>query len=390
MPVTNIDPIYGEVRIPDELKDVLECPALSRLRDIKQLGFTSAKYPGAVHTRFEHTLGTCEALRRILDQFTVNDSEIRKKLMLCALTSEIGIFPLSYSSRNIFERLQMNKNNFREIMYSSYISELSSISYGECVNASEEAKEQDWWKSTGLHRHHGFGYLDPVKLASSIDYVMRDAYYTGRHLGGFDYRFFNSLSSDLLDQHPHLMIESLYNLHRAIHSLNITYGDPIRRLLTQILSTLVERLHIMTLLDLSETQRPEIFSRYTDSKFLKIVGDATEKSEDQVLMLFFDVILQKEEVEVFKGSKIESSSEFDYESERRGICQMMNVEPWQVFFLGVDLGCPIGFRVFGQEYPTYNEAIHSEHFRFCTGLDPKMDSVLMESEEVNYVVLKPA
>ncbi len=52
------DPVHGFISIADNtLFDLIEHPYIQRLRRIKQLGLTSLVYPGAVHTRFQHTLG---------------------------------------------------------------------------------------------------------------------------------------------------------------------------------------------------------------------------------------------------------------------------------------------------------------------------------------------
>jgi len=52
------DPVHGFISIPDDiLFDLIEHPYIQRLRRIKQLGMTELVYPGAVHTRFQHTLG---------------------------------------------------------------------------------------------------------------------------------------------------------------------------------------------------------------------------------------------------------------------------------------------------------------------------------------------
>ena len=52
------DPVHGFISIPDNiLFNLIEHPFIQRLRRIKQLGLTSLVYPGAVHTRFQHTLG---------------------------------------------------------------------------------------------------------------------------------------------------------------------------------------------------------------------------------------------------------------------------------------------------------------------------------------------
>ena len=52
------DPVHGFITVPSEtLYDLIEHPFFQRMRWIKQLGLTSLVYPGATHTRFQHTLG---------------------------------------------------------------------------------------------------------------------------------------------------------------------------------------------------------------------------------------------------------------------------------------------------------------------------------------------
>ena len=52
------DPVHGYVEVEDFALALLDSMALQRLRYIRQLGFSYLVYPGANHTRFEHSLGT--------------------------------------------------------------------------------------------------------------------------------------------------------------------------------------------------------------------------------------------------------------------------------------------------------------------------------------------
>jgi len=52
------DPVHGYVEIGEPFLPLLDSPILQRLRYIRQLGFSYLVYPGAHHTRFEHSLGT--------------------------------------------------------------------------------------------------------------------------------------------------------------------------------------------------------------------------------------------------------------------------------------------------------------------------------------------
>ena len=52
------DPVFGFINIPKGLLyDIVRHPLLQRLNRIKQVGLSSVVYPGAQHTRFQHSLG---------------------------------------------------------------------------------------------------------------------------------------------------------------------------------------------------------------------------------------------------------------------------------------------------------------------------------------------
>lgn len=53
------DPIHGTMYFHPVIVSLIDTPEFQRLRDVKQLGGTSYVFPGGVHTRFDHSLGTC-------------------------------------------------------------------------------------------------------------------------------------------------------------------------------------------------------------------------------------------------------------------------------------------------------------------------------------------
>ncbi len=56
------------------LWNLLQTPAVQRLRRIKQLGFSEFVYPGATHTRLSHVLGAMQMARRMLDVLQRNNA----------------------------------------------------------------------------------------------------------------------------------------------------------------------------------------------------------------------------------------------------------------------------------------------------------------------------
>jgi uncharacterized protein len=87
------DPVHGLVRFNDLERDVINSPSFQRLRRIKQLAWTDFVYPGAMHTRFEHSIGVMHVAGRLFDRlmsderskeilksvFKIKDDEIERR-----------------------------------------------------------------------------------------------------------------------------------------------------------------------------------------------------------------------------------------------------------------------------------------------------------------------
>jgi hypothetical protein len=61
------DPVHGLIRLTDQGLRIIDTRAFQRLRLIKQLAMADLVYPGARHTRFDHSLGTLHAAQAIID-----------------------------------------------------------------------------------------------------------------------------------------------------------------------------------------------------------------------------------------------------------------------------------------------------------------------------------
>lgn len=99
------DPVYGFLTIDDDvIFDVISHPYFQRERQIKQLGFTSLVYPGAVHNRFSHMLGALNLMTRAIDVLKVKGVEITDEeslgVRLAILLHDIGHGPFSHTSEH--------------------------------------------------------------------------------------------------------------------------------------------------------------------------------------------------------------------------------------------------------------------------------------------------
>ena len=76
------------MEFPVELMQLIDTPEFQRLRGIHQLGTAYFVYPGAVHTRFEHSLGTCWLTSQLLERMQVKvDSQERLAVLAAAISS---------------------------------------------------------------------------------------------------------------------------------------------------------------------------------------------------------------------------------------------------------------------------------------------------------------
>ncbi len=96
------DPVYGFISIPDELTfDIIEHPWFQRLRRIKQLGMTQLVYPGALHTRFHHALGSLHLMQLAIESLRLKGLHITREeasgAYLAILLHDIGHGPYSHA-----------------------------------------------------------------------------------------------------------------------------------------------------------------------------------------------------------------------------------------------------------------------------------------------------
>ncbi len=166
------DPVYGFINIPSGiLFDIIEHPYFQRLRRIKQLGLTDLVYPGAVHTRFQHTLGAVHLLESAVDVIKSKGHEITKDeeiaVTLAILLHDIGHSPFSHT----LEKIIIPEYGHEELSL-FYMDELNIIFNGALDLAIKIF--QNKYHKKFLHQLVS-SQLDVDRL----DYLRRDSFYTG-------------------------------------------------------------------------------------------------------------------------------------------------------------------------------------------------------------------
>ena len=178
------DPIHGYIHIDLQVVwDVINTSWFQRLRRIRQLGGASLVYHCAEHTRFAHSLGVYEIVRRMVTEVTdIKDtlSDYEKVcVMLAGLLHDIGHGPFSHT----FEGITTTSHE----EFSCRIIEEDT----DVHKVLEEAMPGLAKDVADVIRHEAKNPLLSQMISSQLDadrmdYLLRDAYFTGTAYGQFD------------------------------------------------------------------------------------------------------------------------------------------------------------------------------------------------------------
>ncbi len=188
------DPIHGYIEIDDLAIAIIDTVEMQRLRRIRQLGFSYLVYPGANHTRFEHSLGVYHLTNVLLNMLEVEKEE-EKELLVASLIHDIGHGPYSHVTEPLIKKLtgkshediediifvqnaeaESSATRIAEVLEEHCLDKRKIISYikGEKVEGSN-SDERDFSRILN-------GEIDVDKM----DYLVRDSYYTGVAYGVVD------------------------------------------------------------------------------------------------------------------------------------------------------------------------------------------------------------
>ena len=178
------DPVHGYIHVQDQMIwDLINSRWMQRLRRIRQLGGAYVVYHCAEHTRFSHSLGVYEIARRMCSEVpdirdALNEKE-KMTVMAAALLHDVGHGPYSHAFESI-------SRTFHEAVTCRVIEhdpEIRGILEHACKGMAKNVAD--------VIRHKSANPLLSQMISSQLDadrmdYLLRDAYFTGTTYGTFD------------------------------------------------------------------------------------------------------------------------------------------------------------------------------------------------------------
>jgi HD superfamily phosphohydrolase len=189
------DSLYDLIPLGPREEKLINTPEFLRLQQVKQLGFVYRVWPGATHTRYEHSLGcyhlAMQAVRALLQRgeegglYGVSVNSVRT-LVVAALLHDIGHYPFSHTVEEVGHPVVLHEQLGRSIIENGEIATILERDYQlspeRVADFIDPPKLRPLHPDDELMGHLLSGALDVDKL----DYLPRDARACNVPYGGVD------------------------------------------------------------------------------------------------------------------------------------------------------------------------------------------------------------
>lgn len=217
------DAVHGFVKLTAAELRIVNCPTYQRLRDIRQLAMAHMVYPGATHTRFEHSLGCLHLASTVFDSikrrvgqdrqpdfeqaFNASATSVergRRLLRLASLLHDVGHGPFSHTGESLMPRDKirgkrravnhedMTERLIRETEIAETIAQcfgteeitvddVVAVATNPAHGRSRDGLTRSWYEFL-------YNILAGELGVDRMDYLLRDAHHSGQETGKFDYR----------------------------------------------------------------------------------------------------------------------------------------------------------------------------------------------------------
>ncbi len=191
------DPVHGTMQFTSAedawVKPFMDHPNFQRLRHIKQMGLGDFIFPGAVHTRFNHSLGCCYVASQIAHKVGLVDEE-RQLVMLACLLHDVGHGPFSHAFEGLFHNKIVRHEDWTPYFLSDFGTHDFFMQYNR-VNPRYHLTEDKFHTIADMimHRMKIKNVLADIVSsqldADRLDYLPRDGHFCGVRYADFDFRW---------------------------------------------------------------------------------------------------------------------------------------------------------------------------------------------------------
>ncbi|MEK6731061.1 MAG: HD domain-containing protein [Pseudomonadota bacterium] len=190
------DPVHGAMQFTTLedgwIKPFLDSGNVQRLRHIRQLGLADWIFPGAVHTRFSHSVGCCYVGSQICNKLGVSTRN-KQLVMLACLLHDIGHGPFSHAFETLFYQGGIRHERWTPMFIADYANEEFLSSFNK-KNSDYPLSQEDLKTIQDLIGHQSESTLlsDIVSSqldADRLDYLHRDSHFCGVTYGEYDFRW---------------------------------------------------------------------------------------------------------------------------------------------------------------------------------------------------------
>ncbi len=259
------DSVYGDISLNQFEEQVMDMPQFQRLRRIKQLGLISLIYPGANHTRFEHSIGTMNLGSKLATELDLNDDEI-ELIRISALLHDIGHGPFSHVSEGV---LSVKHEKLTE-----YVVKETSM---------RDLLEEKFDVNDIVDIVNGKGYLGPIVSGEldvdRMDYLLRDSHNTGVAYGVIDYE--RIISNLKLEDGLILDIKGVQAAEGALVSRYFMYPSVYHHHTTRIVNSMFRR-SLKKVIDEDIIDEKDIY-KYDDSDIISTFRNCENKYANDIM-----------------------------------------------------------------------------------------------------------
>lgn len=175
------DEIHGTVEFTELEERIIDSHEFQRLRRIKQMSVTNLVYPGANHSRFEHSIGTAHLSQTICRRLGLEE-DLCRKVKLYGLLHDVGHTPFSHEGEDVLKRhvgdheelggRRMVRGEIADIVSESYdpreIADLGKSRLGSIVSSDLGADRMDYLKRDALNTGVAYGIIDIDRIVHTL------------------------------------------------------------------------------------------------------------------------------------------------------------------------------------------------------------------------------